>query len=47
MPTLIRFLVTIAGLAGLVYGGLWLLAGSVKVQPREMTEIVELPKAPK
>ncbi len=47
MPTLIRFLIMIGGVAGLVYGGMVLLASGVKVQPREMTQIVELPKAPK
>ncbi len=47
MPTLIRFLIIVGGLAGLVYGGMIALVATVKVQPREMTEIVEIPKAPK
>ena len=47
MPTLFRFLVIIAALAGLVYGGMIALVASVKVQPREMTEFVTIPKAPK
>ena len=47
VPTLFRFLVIIAVLAGLVYGGMIALVTMVKVQPREMTEIVKIPKAPK
>ncbi len=47
MPSLIRFLVIVGVLAALVYGGLLALANGVKVQPREITTIVELPKAPK
>ena len=47
MPTLIRFLVIVAVLAGLVYGGLFALANFVKVKPREITETITLPKAPK
>ena len=46
MPTLIRLIVLIAVLAGLVYGGMIALVQMVKVQPREMTEIVTIPKAP-
>lgn len=46
MPTLIRFLVIVAALVGLVYGGMVALVATVQVQPREMTEIVKLPKAP-
>jgi hypothetical protein len=47
LPTLIRLLVTIGALVGLVYGGMLALVSSVKVQPREMTQIVTVPKAPK
>ena len=46
MPTLIRLIVMIAVLAGLVYGGMIALVQMVKVQPREMTQIVIIPKAP-
>ena len=47
MPTLIRFVVILAVLAGAVYGGLWWLATQVKVTPHEITEKVDLPKAVK
>ena len=47
MPTLIRFLVIVAVLAGLVYGGMIALVALVKVEPREMSQSVEVPKAPK
>ena len=47
MPSLIRLLVTVAVLAALVYGGLFALANFVKVKPREITETITLPKAPK
>jgi len=47
LPSLIRFLIMIGGIAGLVYGGLIALSTGVKVHQREMTQIVELPKAPK
>ena len=43
----IRFLVIVGAIAALVYGGMIALVTFVKVQPREMTEIVEIPKAPK
>jgi hypothetical protein len=46
LPTLIRFVVTVAALAGLVYLGMQALVANVKVQPREMTQIVTLPKSP-
>ena len=46
MPTLIRLIVLIAVLVGLVYGGMIALVQMVKVQPREMTQIVTIPKAP-
>ncbi len=47
MPTLIRFLVIVGVLAGLVYGGMIALVALVKVEPREMSQSVEIPKAPK
>ena len=37
MPSLIRFLVVVALLAGLGFGALWALANLVEPQPREMT----------
>ncbi len=45
MPSLIRFLVVVAALAGLVYAGLFALANFVQVKPREITETIQLPKA--
>ncbi|HZZ61705.1 MAG TPA: histidine kinase [Roseiarcus sp.] len=47
MPSLIRFLVALAVLAALVYGGLFALANFVKVTPREITQTIPLPKAGK
>jgi hypothetical protein len=47
LPSLIRFLILVGGIVGLVYGGMIMLVASVKVQPREMSQIVDLPKAPK
>ena len=47
MPSLIRFLVVVAVLAGLIYGGLYALANFVKVKPREITQTITLPKAEK
>jgi phage shock protein PspC (stress-responsive transcriptional regulator) len=47
VPTLIRFLVIVGVLAGLVYGGMIALVALVKVEPREMSQSVEIPKAPK
>jgi hypothetical protein len=46
LPSLIRFVVTVGALVGLVYLGMLALVANVKVQPREMTEIVTLPKTP-
>jgi hypothetical protein len=37
MPSLIRFIVAVAVLAGLVFAGLWALANLVEPQPREMS----------
>jgi hypothetical protein len=46
VPSLIRFLVIVAALIGLVYGGMVALVDWVKLEPREMTQTVKLPKAP-
>ena len=46
MPTLFRFLFIVGVLAGLAYAGMIALVANVKLEPREMTEIVTLPKAP-
>jgi hypothetical protein len=37
MPSLIRFLLAVAVLAGLALAGLWSLANLVEPQPREMS----------
>ena len=47
MPTLIRFVLVLGGLAAVVYGGMFYLATFVKMTPHEITETVALPKAPK
>jgi hypothetical protein len=47
LPSLFRFLFLLAVLAGLVYGGMLALVAFVKVQPREMTQTITLPKPPK
>ena len=47
MPSLIRFLVIVGVIAGLVYGGMIALVALVKVEPREMSQSIEVPKAPK
>ncbi|HXT08985.1 MAG TPA: histidine kinase [Roseiarcus sp.] len=47
MPSLIRFVIILSGLAALVYGGLYFLANEVKIAPHEITQTVDLPKAPK
>jgi len=47
LPSLFRFLVAVAILAGLVYGGLFALANFVKVRPREITETIQLPNIQK
>jgi hypothetical protein len=38
LPSLIRFLVIVAILAGIVYGGMIALVTFVEPQPREMTQ---------
>ncbi len=45
MPTLIRFVLILAVLAGAAYGALFLLATQVKVTPHEIVQRVALPKA--
>lgn len=40
MPSLVRFLVVVAVLAGLVYGVMLLLVTFVDVTPRPMEEVV-------
>jgi hypothetical protein len=45
VPTLIRFVILTGGVIGVIYGAMYFLVDGVKVQPREMTEIVEIPKA--
>ncbi|MCI0465915.1 MAG: histidine kinase [Beijerinckiaceae bacterium] len=40
MPSLIRFLVIIAILAGIVYAGMVALVTFVEPQPREMTQTI-------
>jgi hypothetical protein len=47
VPTLIRFVLVLGGLAALTGGGIFYLATFVKVSPHEITETVTLPKAPK
>ncbi|MGD1016500.1 MAG: histidine kinase [Roseiarcus sp.] len=46
MPSLFRFLLILAVLAGLAYAGMTALVANVKVEPREMTQTVNLSKAP-
>lgn len=40
MPSLIRFVLVVAVLAGLVYAGMWALATFVDVQPRPMEQAI-------
>jgi len=40
VPSLFRFLVTVAILAGLGYAALWALVTFVEPQPREMSQTV-------
>jgi hypothetical protein len=47
VPTLIRFVIVVGVLAALVYGGLFYMATMVKITPHEISETIELPKAPK
>ena len=47
LPSLFRFLFILGGLAALVYGGMIALVAYVQVEPREITQSVPIPKAPK
>ena len=47
VPSLIRFLILVGGVVAVVYGAMYYLANNVQVHPREMTEIIEIPKAGK
>jgi hypothetical protein len=47
LPTLIRLVIVLGGLAALAYGGVFYLATFVKFTPHEISETVALPKAPK
>ncbi len=47
MPTLIRLVIILGGLAALAYGALLYLATQVTIPPHEITETVDLPKAGK
>ncbi len=47
MPSLIRFVILAGGVVAVIYGVMYFLVDSVQVQPREMTDIVEIPRAPK
>jgi hypothetical protein len=47
LPSLFRFLLVVALLAGLVYAGLFALANFVKLTPREITQTIPLPKGAK
>ena len=44
MPSLFRFLLVVAILAGLVYGGMVALVTFVEPQPREMTQTIPASK---
>ena len=47
MPTLIRLVIVLGGLAALAYGATFYLATFVKITTHEISETVTLPKAPK
>jgi len=47
LPSLFRFLFVLGVLAALVYGGMIALVTYVQVEPREITQTVPIPKAPK
>jgi hypothetical protein len=47
LPSLFRFLFVVGLLAAMVYGGMVALVAFVKVEPREITQTVPLPKPPK
>ena len=47
LPTLIRLVIVLGGVAALAYAGIFYLATFVKIAPHEISESVALPKAPK
>ena len=47
MPSLIRFLILAGGVVAADLRRHVALVATVQVQPREMTQIIEIPKAPK
>ncbi len=47
MPSLIRFLILAGGVVAVIYGAMYALVDNVHVQPRQITEIVEIPRAAK
>ncbi|MGD0721975.1 MAG: histidine kinase [Roseiarcus sp.] len=47
MPSLFRFLFVLGLLAALVYGGMVALVTFVRVEPRELTQTIALPKPSK
>jgi hypothetical protein len=46
LPSLIRFLVVIAILAGIGFGAMWALANLVEPNPREMTVTIPSTRLP-
>jgi len=44
LPSLFRFLFVLGVLAALIYGGMVALVAYVRVEPREITQSVPLPK---
>jgi hypothetical protein len=47
LPSLFRFLLVLGLLAALVYGGMVALVTFVRVEPRDITQTVALPKPSK
>ncbi len=47
LPSLIRFLILAGGVVAVIYGAMYALVDNVHVQPRQITEIVEIPRAAK
>jgi hypothetical protein len=46
LPSLFRLLLFLAFIAALVYGGMVALVAYVRLEPREITQSVPLPKPP-
>jgi hypothetical protein len=44
LPSLFRFLFVLGVIAALIYGGMIALVTFVHVQPRDMTQTIQLPK---